>query len=98
MDDFIAISSPTAGILLCASSGVEHLVAYQNSLRDKGCSNSHVTIVMARLEKMIAGCGIATLADANAAIVESWLAKRQREEKLTHITMLARAGVGSVTA
>lgn len=62
---------------------LEHLVAYENSLRDKGCSSNHVTIVMARLTKMVNGCNIATLADANAAVVESWLAKRQREEKLS---------------
>jgi integrase len=62
---------------------VEHLVDFADSLRAKGCSAGHIDTIERRLRKLVDGSRIGTLADATAAVVESWLARRQRDEGMS---------------
>jgi hypothetical protein len=57
-----------------------HLLDFKESLRAKDCSAGHVGVVVSRLRKLFGACRFDALADANAGAVESWLARRQREE------------------
>lgn len=61
----------------------EHLLDFEESLRAKGCSVGHRDTLLARLRKLIAGCRISTLTDVNFSAIESWLARRQRDEGLS---------------
>jgi integrase len=58
----------------------EHLADFEEALRAKGCSEGHLDTLLARLRKLVAGCHISTLADVNPSAIESWLARRQRDE------------------
>src|SRR5262245_3059158 len=64
----------------------EHLLDFVESLRAKGCSAGHLETITARLRKLIEGCRIGTLADVNPPAVESWLARRQREQGMASQT------------
>jgi integrase len=61
----------------------EHLLDFEESLRAKGCSAGHLDTLMARLRKLMEGCRINTLADVNPSAIESWLARRQRDEGMS---------------
>lgn len=61
----------------------EHLLDFEESLRAKGCSVGHLDTLLARLRKLIEGCRISTLADVNPSAIESWLARRQRDEGMS---------------
>lgn len=56
---------------------LEHLVAFEDALKAGGVGHGHLQNLRPRIEKIIAGCGIRTLADIDAGKVESWLASQQ---------------------
>ena len=64
----------------------EHLTDFEESLQSKGCSALHVGVVVGRLRRLFDGCCFATLADASVSAVESWLARRQREDGISNQT------------
>jgi integrase len=61
----------------------EHLLDFEESLQSRGCSAAHIGTLLARLRKLFAGCRISTLADVNPSAIESWLARRQRDEGMS---------------
>jgi site-specific recombinase XerC len=62
---------------------LEHLVAFADSLRAKGCSAGHIDTIERRLRNLFDGCRVGTLADATATVAEAWLARRQREDGIS---------------
>jgi integrase len=64
----------------------EHLLDFEESLRAKGCSVGHRDTLLARLRKLMEGCRISSLPDVNPSSVESWLARRQRDEGMSSRT------------
>jgi integrase len=64
----------------------EHLLDFEESLRAKGCSAGHLDILLARLRKLMAGCRTNTIAEVNPSAIESWLARRQRDEGMSSRT------------
>lgn len=62
---------------------IAHLADFEASLQAKGCSEGHVSILVGRLRKLFDGCRITALGDATGAVVEAWLARRQRDAAMS---------------
>ena len=60
------------------SSVLDHLDALETSLRDKGCTEAHVTLVVTRLKGVLAGVSATRVEDLHRADVEGWLASQQK--------------------
>ncbi len=63
---------------------VEHLVAFKESVADN--SDSYVRIMTGRIDRIVAGCHFATLADLNGERVQAYLRSLRKEENLSHRT------------
>lgn len=55
----------------------DHLDAWVESIRADGRTESHITLLRARVEKIIDACGFTRFADINDEVVRQYLAKRQ---------------------
>ncbi|MEX0702387.1 MAG: site-specific integrase, partial [Planctomycetales bacterium] len=64
----------------------EHLDEYRKSLRTKETTEKHAKLTLARVERVIEGCGFRTLGNIDADAVESFLADLREEEDLGHRT------------
>jgi len=62
----------------------EHLAAFEASLADN--TDRHVNMTMARVDRVVAGCEFAKLADLNAEKVQSYLRSLRRDEIVSHRT------------
>lgn len=58
---------------------IEHLMDFENSLRDQGVGEGHLKNLVPRLRKMFVNCSMKTLADVATWRIEQWLAKRERK-------------------
>ncbi len=57
----------------------DHFAAYLNHVRAKGATADHVADLKRKAKRLFAGCGIGTLRDIDAEMLESWLTERQAE-------------------
>jgi integrase/recombinase XerD len=64
----------------------EHLREYRTSLEAKENTGKHVRLIMGRIERIVDGCGFATLGDLDATKVEGYLTKLRKKEDLGHRT------------
>ncbi len=64
----------------------EHLRAYRTSLEAKKNTEKHVKLIMGRIERIVEGCGFATLGDLDATEVEDYLTKLRKEDDIGYRT------------
>jgi site-specific recombinase XerD len=64
----------------------EHLDSFEQSLRNKGCGDQHISQILARLGKVFKGCSVTRLADIRWEVIENWLAKQQEDGRLSSQT------------
>jgi integrase len=62
---------------------VEHLDGFEQSLRNKGCGDQHVSQTLARLGKVFEECSMTRLRDIRWEAIETWLAKQQENGELS---------------
>jgi integrase len=60
----------------------EHVTDFERSLRNRGCSETYLIVMLPRLQKIIDGCEFATVGDIIKSKVEVFLAELSTEKKL----------------
>lgn len=58
---------------------IEHLIDFEDSLRDQGVGHGHLQNIAPRLRKIFEGCGIKTIHDITTWKIEKWLTRCQKK-------------------
>lgn len=64
----------------------EHLQDWRTALADRNNSGKHIRISFKRVQALLDGCGLRSLADVQPSRVEAWLAQERRADRLSIIT------------